>query len=305
MSGYLWGVDWGTSSFRLALMDCQGQVLAQTVTDDGVARVPAAEQAAFLQRQIRTLSAAHAQCPVIMCGMVGSTLGWQEVPYVDCPVHPNSLARQLVAVEGATLAGPTWLVPGLRCQAEDTAGDVMRGEEVQLVGWLRAHDESALLCLPGTHAKWAQVQAASVRYFQTHITGELFSALSQHSVLVKGPQDIASEAAWRVFDEGVQSALAAGALASKLFRVRTRVLAGDMAAVHGQAFLSGLLIGDDIRQALACAGQYDCVHLVGSAALCERYRRALAAIDKPAEVHDGQALVLRGLFYLYQQRLDL
>ena len=40
-----------------------------------------------------------------------------------------------------------------------------------------------LICLPGTHSKWVEVRNARIERFSTHMTGEVYAVLKQHSIL--------------------------------------------------------------------------------------------------------------------------
>src|SRR5262249_34883827 len=122
-----------------------------------------------------------ADLPAILCGMVGSNLGWTVAPYADCPVGLADLAAKLLKVDGASI------VPGVRCQGLAGAPDVMRGDETQLLGWLHRNPERTrgrqVVCHPGPHARWMLVENGRLVRFVTAMTGELFAVLSQHSVL--------------------------------------------------------------------------------------------------------------------------
>jgi 2-dehydro-3-deoxygalactonokinase len=238
--------------------------------------------------------------PAILCGMIGSNLGWTVAPYVDCPAGLPDLAAGLAAVE----AHAAWvrIVPGLRCQGLAGAPDVMRGEETQLLGWAAQHPERArgrqVVCHPGTHAKWVLIEDGRVVRFVTAMTGELFAVLSRHSVLKSDapPDDLAA------FDEGLAAAGDGAALAARLFTARARVVGGGKPAVSTPSYLSGLLIGAEVAavpQLLGIAPD-EPVTLLGDATLCGFYKRALDRRGVRNETFDGEAAALAGLFALYQ-----
>ena len=76
------------------------------------------------------------------------------------------------------------IVPGVSYVGDGRA-DVMRGEEVQLLGAVAAGmvDPMALVCHPGTHNKWATLRHGQIDRFRTVMTGELFNLLKEHSIL--------------------------------------------------------------------------------------------------------------------------
>ena len=119
--------------------------------------------------------------------MVGSSIGWVETPYADCPVHPDALAEACVPLKN----GRVHVVPGLACRNRFEAPDVMRGEETQVLGALQRLPElgsgKRLLCLPGTHTKWVMLLDGTITDFLTAPVGELYEVLARHSILVADP----------------------------------------------------------------------------------------------------------------------
>jgi 2-dehydro-3-deoxygalactonokinase len=292
-------VDWGTTNLRAWLVDEAGRVLAgRDFPALGVSRLGPGEVAARFADTVRPALKAHG-LPSILCGMVGSNLGWESVPYLDCPADLKALARGLHRVD--TPGAPVWIVPGLRARRLDGAPDVMRGEEVQVLGWAATAGAAAagarLVCHPGTHAKWVRLVDGRIERFVTAMTGELFDILRKHSVL---RQPVASEDE-AAFDAGQDAAGDGGALAARLFTARSRVVGGDMPPPAATSYLSGLLIGAEVASlpALAGAQAHEPVVLIGSPPLCARYQRALDRRGVHAIVHDGDEAVLAGLTALF------
>jgi 2-dehydro-3-deoxygalactonokinase len=167
------------------------------------------------------------------------------------------------------------IVPGL--MHDGAQPDVMRGEETQIVGALALHPELAAqscLVLPGTHAKWARVEAGRVTGFSTHMTGELYALLRQHSVLARLMPAVAAPSS-EGFLAGVDAARNRGALGHQLFAVRSLGLFRRLPPEQLQDYLSGLLIGHEISHELAAAAPAR-LALIGEPALCGRYAQALA-----------------------------
>jgi 2-dehydro-3-deoxygalactonokinase len=158
--------------------------------------------------------------------------------------------------------------------------EVMRGEETQIFGALSLHPglrASAQLVMPGTHCKWVSVRDGGIASFQTYMTGEVFAALQAHTILGRPARDagapLSTDAA--AFANGINTARDnPDGIAPLLFSARTLVLTGSLTAADSLEYLSGLLIGDELRCALQGATPH--VALIGDPALCERYRRALA-----------------------------
>jgi len=292
-------VDWGTTNLRAWVLDRGGGILAGRDFPLGVSRIGAGEAQRCFDETVRPALKAEG-LPAVLCGMVGSNLGWVEVPYVDCPADLNALGRRLLRIEGES--PPVLIVPGLRARRPDGEPDVMRGEEVQVLGWIAEATERRrgrrLVCHPGTHAKWVRVEDGRIEHFVTAMTGELFDLLRKHSVLPvrDGPDD--DEA----FDDGVRAAGDGEALAARLFTARSRVVGAGMPAARVRSYLSGLLIGAEVAAtpALAGADPGEPVALIGDLRLCGLYRRALQARGVETSVHDGDDAVLTGLKALFE-----
>ncbi len=267
-------LDWGSTRLRAFLLGAQGEVLAFKQSDDGASSLHGptafAQALAAIAGDWRTH---HPGVPVLACGMVGSQHGWREAPYAPCPADAAALAAQTLhlADEGMRI------VPGL--MHDGLQPDVMRGEETQIVGALARHPElasDACLVLPGTHAKWARVQGGRITGFATHMTGELYALLRQHSVLARlMPAEGSTAPDADGFLAGVDAARQPGALGQQLFSVRTLGLFKRLAPAQLPDYLSGLLIGHEIAHELQ-GGLPARLALIGEPTLCERYALALS-----------------------------
>lgn len=288
--------DWGTSRLRLYLCDAANNVL-ETRHARGAAAARG-EHERVLDDEIAAWEAAAGPLPVVLCGMIGSSIGWVQAPYLPAPADPRGLAAAAVALRG----GRVRIVPGVSCRNRLGAPDVMRGEETQILGAL--HLEPALrrgahlLCLPGTHAKWVVLRDGAIVEFLTAPTGELFELLTRHSVMVRdggdepAPNDAAFDAALaRVRD------LPRVELLHRLFEVRSRRLLGELPTEQAWSYMSGLLIGSDVAGAAALFGAEAAgkAWLVGAPELVHSYARALRASGLNAGVIDGGAASLAGL----------
>ena len=288
------GIDWGTTSLRAYRLDPAGTVLDRHASEDGILSVPPGGFPAVLDRVIHSWVEAG-ETLVLLCGMVGSRQGWQEAPYLPCPAGPHDIAQALVPLEIPGLRG--LLVPGLT--ARDTAGvpDVMRGEETKLIGLLATLGEApALVCLPGTHSKWVSLAAGRVAGFATHMTGETRAVLLEHSILGRlvAPSAGPGEASDAAFLRGVRRSGEPGGLLHHLFGTRALGLLGDLGPAETDDYLSGLLIGHEIRAAAAEAPPGRTIHLAGAATLCRLYALAFGELGLAWREHDPD-IVARGL----------
>ncbi|HET7084334.1 MAG TPA: 2-dehydro-3-deoxygalactonokinase [Rhizomicrobium sp.] len=291
--------DWGTSRLRLYLCDASGNVLARGEGEGASAPDCAARFAAAVASWDR----AHGVLPAVLSGMVGSTIGWREVPYLKCPAKPAAIAAAALHLEqdGRAVA----ILPGLCCNGKTGAPDVMRGEETQILGALRLYSHLAkgnhIFCLPGTHTKWAAVRDGAVIQFQTALSGELFELLRRHSVLARDSSEVNAQGP--AFALGLEFARQnrKADLLHLLFSARSRVVTGEMAAPDAASYLSGVILGKDIATALALFDLDGPVQLICTPALAGLYGKALAAHDVKSSAIDGDRAALAGLVHAHSE----
>ncbi|MBB5189877.1 2-dehydro-3-deoxygalactonokinase [Silvimonas terrae] len=284
-------IDWGTTNFRAFLIDGAGAVTARTAESLGLLQVKDRDFAGTLARLLQPWLASNPQLPVLMAGMVGSRNGWLEVPYMSTPCALSALARHVVTVPWQARA---LIIPGITGMSLGGQPDVMRGEEVQLLGLTQLQTRPhCTAILPGTHSKHAQLVGDTLQSFATFMTGELFSLLSKHSILGRGlPPQTDDESA---FVSGVLAARKDPELSRLLFSVRTRLLAGLLPAPAVHSYLSGLLLGAELAGLPADTHAW----VIGAPALCERYQLAAQHLGMQLEFADGDDCFIAGMRHLH------
>lgn len=242
----------------------------------------------------------HGKLPIIMMGQIGSSIGWQETPYLQCPVSPSDVASHCVYFE--CRSHQIAIVPGVSCVHNNGMRDVMRGEEMQVLGWLQlseAHQTGEhIICLPGTHTKWVRVLNGEIQVFKTALTGELFDLLSHGSVLIQQRSDTFDFA---TFEQGVRFTLesGSGSFSHGLFSVRSKQLFGELAPENSQAYLSGVLIGSDVRAALNATewsltpGAH--VSVIGSKLVSNCFAKALQLAGMKTTLYSEKQTSLNGI----------
>jgi 2-dehydro-3-deoxygalactonokinase len=277
------GIDWGTTAFRAYKLGADGRVLDRRSAPSGILKVPEGDFERVLEREIGPWLVEEPDLPVIAAGMITSRQGWVEVPYCPCPAGSDEIAR---ALWRHTTGGGhvVQFVPGLSIVGADGVPDVIRGEETQIVGEVREAPGPRLLVLPGTHSKWARAQDGRIVWFATFMTGELFGVLKEHSILGRLMTGEADDE--RAFRRGLAYARSQpGGLLKRLFSARTLSLFGQLSETAIGSYLSGLLIGSEIAEALSClerAPEGEGITVIGSSDLAERYLLAIAAAGLPA-----------------------
>jgi 2-dehydro-3-deoxygalactonokinase len=273
-------VDWGTSNRRAFRIE-ESVVVASERDDRGAATVGAGEYEA----EVAGIRARLGDLPMLLAGMVGSNIGWRSVPYVAAPAGLPDIAAALDRIDDRTA-----IVPGLSYR-DGLHADVMRGEEVQLLGAVAAElvPADALLCQPGTHCKWATVEAGRIERFTTAMTGELFALLRTHGVLSRQLGHPVEPGA--AFLEGVSEG-AKRDLAASLFAIRARGVLGLADDAHAASFASGLLIGADTAARIDAGAT---VHILADPALGALYASAIDALGGTSHHIDSQAAFVAGI----------
>jgi 2-dehydro-3-deoxygalactonokinase len=294
------GIDWGTTSFRAYRIASGGAVLETKAAPAGILEVQGGAFEAALEREIGSWLAAEPEVPMIASGMITSRQGWVEVPYCACPAGSAEVAaglRRHVTGGGRALH----FVPGLSLIGADGVPDVIRGEETQIIGELGAARARRAFVLPGTHSKWAYAEDGRIGWFATFMTGELFAVLKAHSILGRLMAGEAADPA--AFARGLEyGRTGPGGLLKRLFSARTLGLFDQLPASGIASYLSGLLIGSEIAEALQClpdAREAAEITVIGGLDLAARYRLAIEAAGlrvrtgHPEASARGQLLIAR------------
>lgn len=275
-------VDWGTTNRRAYLLDGSGGCSDELEDGRGILSIAQDE----FEGAVEELRDRLGCRPILLAGMVGSNRGWVEAPYVPCPAGIDEIAAELIDAADQALIVPGVSLSNGRC-------DVMRGEEVQILGAIESGDipPDCLVCHPGTHNKWIRVAGGRIASFRTVMTGELFSLLKDRSILsdlLAGPT-----AASDAFCDGVRRSLSDGGITAHLFEARARMLLGQLERGDGASYVSGLLIGEDVRVGLA---GHDASHVIimGRPELTALYAAALETCGVSCDRVDGEGAFVAG-----------
>ncbi|MFC0203969.1 2-dehydro-3-deoxygalactonokinase [Novosphingobium soli] len=280
-------VDWGTTNRRAYLID-KGRVVTAGSDEMGTLSVPPGG----FPDSVATLRQRNGGVPLLLAGMVGSNRGWRDAGYVAAPARLEDLASALV-VPGEEVA----IVPGV-CRDAQGRQDVMRGEEVQLLGAVAAGSVpgDALLCQPGTHSKWALMREGAIADFTTAMTGEMFALLKGHALI--GSEMVGEVDADDDFRSGV-AASSEGDLLARLFGVRAASVLGRRAPGKAAAYVSGLLIGSDCRARLQPG---ESVYLLADGLLARLYSAAIEGVGGKAIVVDSHAAFVSGITRIWNMK---
>jgi 2-dehydro-3-deoxygalactonokinase len=313
---YFISCDWGTSRFRLRLVDQERQeVLGEVSSQNGISvlferwrqsGLGEEKRLAFYQAMLedgigelqRQMAEPLEDLPLVLSGMASSSLGMMELPYQPVPFTITGLDLHRVEIAASEdFRHSILLVSGVR-----TDRDVMRGEETQLIGCAAMANHEHIYLFPGTHSKHVRVKGDRVVDFSTFMTGEFFQLLATKSILATSvsAEEQPGEESGRLagngralppaFEQGVQDSRRSSLLHSAFF-VRTNQLLANCSKEDNYYYLSGLLIGEELKQ---LAGVGGALTIVGAGRMKEYYPAACRQLGMTgiAVVDADQALVL-------------
>ena len=284
--------DWGTSNLRIWGIDHRGHVINTINNGKGMAKLIPSEFEPYLISLIESWlpKEGNAKCPIIICGMAGAKTGWKEAAYLKAPCPPIN-KEKIIQVETDDQRISVSIVPGIM---QTSPPDVMRGEETQIAGYLSKNpDFDGIICLPGTHTKWAHISANEIVSFKTFMTGEIFLSLSERSILKTSVQsnDLDSASFLEAFEDTYSNP---ALLSSKLFGLRAADLLENTSTKFLKSKLSGYLIGCELAGAKSYwLGQN--IIMIGNNDLCILYQKALKKLGLNATIENTQTVTLNGL----------
>lgn len=295
--GEIIGINWGSSNFRAYRIAAGGGLMDECSAAAGVAALDRGGIAAMMQK---VAAQWPTDIPVYASGMIGSTIGWVEVPYAEAPAGCGELSQK---VTRADIGGvDVRIVPGIACRhAFDGAPDVLRGEEIELLGLIGLGHADGLAALPGTHTKWVRLDRGRVIDFFTAMSGEIFDRLTAQGLLASVIEGEATAGA--AFLEGVATGQARKlGLGSLLFGARARVVRGVLGRTDASSYIRGLLMGSEIADALAVYPDLAraTLPLTGSGPLSRLYAAALAANGIGSRIIDSREACRRGFRVLHE-----
>ncbi|HTE11644.1 MAG TPA: 2-dehydro-3-deoxygalactonokinase [Chitinophagaceae bacterium] len=310
--------DWGTSSFRLRLIDVgSGESISESLSDEGISSVYEEWIKAGLKEKQRVhfyfsvidrhikkikqkVKDMEKGMPVIISGMASSNIGMIELPYTILPFSSGGKDIEVKRIENENFfAHELNIISGAR-----TKTDVMRGEETQLIGCANGNmKEKQLFIFTGTHSKHIVTVSGEATDIKTYMTGELFSLLTTHSILADsvwpfGDADAEENSA--AFAQGVKNG-ADHNLSHSLFAVRTNQLLKRLSKEANYYYLSGLLIGAELGELSKTA--IDTITIVGEERLTANYSEALKILHCNAHVKktDAATATIRGQLAIYRR----
>lgn len=305
-------IDWGTSRLKAYLCCLKPEQTVEIIDEISAAGVQKNTQdfAKIFRDTTQKWRDEYGLLPAYLGGQIGSSIGWKETPYISCPVAPADIVTAQIEFEceGQKLN----VLPGMSCTLANGHFDVMRSEEIQVLGWLQAsakhRNGTYLICLPGTHTKWILVQDGVIKMFKTAMTGELYDLLTHSSILIQAPSD---EFDAEAFDLGAKFTLASasGSLIHGLFSVRTKQLFDQLSPAQANSYLSGLLIGSDVRAAIYAEEwnfeQVDEVIIIGESHISDLFNRVIRGQTSSLRCFHGKQATVLGFAAVRQRQLAL
>ncbi|MEM5481139.1 2-dehydro-3-deoxygalactonokinase [Pseudoalteromonas fuliginea] len=306
-------VDWGSSNFRAFLVDNKGMILDTVNGEQGVLSIKNGCLETVLLSYISDWLLEY-KMPIIMAGMVGGAIGWQDTGYVNTPVNLDSMSVSLCKANNKAGLRIS-IVPGIKYVMENNVCDVMRGEEVQVFGAVLDVEQTAgelsnqtlgetMFCLPGTHSKWVEVAKDTqnktvITSLTTFMTGEMFDLLTKQSILGEGLESLVStQTDMPSFLKGVGVSQVQSSLLSALFSARTLKLDKQLALQNVPSYISGLLIGAELAGIRSKLNDIKHVYLIGNSSLNTLYCEALKELGFTSSILSSATASTKGMFTL-------
>lgn len=288
--------DWGTTSLRIYVLDENGGIVTKRTSDKGIL---VAKTLGFDKTFELEADGLLDDQQILLGGMIGSRNGWVETEYVDCPATLEGIANRLDTVTWRSQSGisrTAKITPGVRFLGENGMSDIMRGEELQILGLMQQiTDKHATIVLPGTHSKWVSVTNNTISTFRTYMTGEVFELLANQSILKSETKTEPFDN--NVFLDGVKLGSTENSLTNLIFQARTQLINGKLQPSSSDSFLSGILIGNEISHEVR---NQRLIHLISNAKLSKLYSMALQHFNIESVTHD-EDIFTKSAFYLLDQ----
>lgn len=283
-------VDWGSTNFRAYLIDSCGNVKDKIINDRGVLSIVSENFEKELKTILYPWSDLLSDCEIWLSGMIGSRRGWREVEYCQAPANVSDLFNKSLNIN-TEWAKSIKIVPGVTWNNGEVYTDVMRGEEVQLIGLgiiTKAKDIFAML--PGTHNKHVKIFNGSIDSFCTHPTGELYSTVTKHMLIGYGLDSNNRKESLTSFYRGIDEGVKSSQLGKSLFSSWTKRLSGWLSDEDALDYISGILIGNELRDfpAKYCA-------IVSDASIGYRYLKACSYLGINSDLFSGDECFISGM----------
>jgi 2-dehydro-3-deoxygalactonokinase len=299
------GVDWGSSNFRAYAVDTEGNVRQRTKAHQGVSRICDGNFSGTLKRLLGKWFNKYPDTPLVMLGTIGARQGWQEVECAEGPTNSKFLADFVEKIHNHRFKCEIHVVPGVRLWHENRVSmDQMRGEEVQILGALKQlpEEETQYVCCPGSHPKWVKVHNQTICQLKTFMTGELYNLLSRNGVLSRMMESNITD--FDAFAQGLKLVQKSDAILADLYSVYNESLLENIVQTALPSYLSGILIGSEIKQAKTIYPEMTKVIFVGAPWLMDMYQAAAHLFGLSSDSVKSDVATVAGLFDICQH-IDL
>ncbi len=300
-------VDWGTTNLRLRLVEAPSlAIIEEVVSPKGIKAIYnewldfGGEKETyflnFLKHQLALFKVSiSSDVVIVISGMASSSIGLRELPYADLPFKTDGKLLYFEKIQSGIISNVIQLISGVK-----SSSDVIRGEEVQIIGMVDEGDEnkSIIFITPGTHSKHVLCEKGVITNFFTYMTGEIFSVISEHTILKASIEKTDfDETVLKAFEQGVRKAMEGKSILNTLFKVRTNTLFSEKTNIENYYYLSGVLIGEELQSLrdLEC----DYIKLCAGGKLFELYHKAIEilGLESKTKIIDREVVdlsVVRG-----------
>ena len=290
-------VDWGTTNLRAYLFNIKKNKVTKFYHSKyGITKIIFKNDYLNILKKILKNFNVLIDTPIFLAGMVGSKNGLIEIPYTKTPASIKHLSQNIIFKKMRNMK--LFFIPGLSCQNRKLF-DVIRGEETIAIGAINIiKDKNFFVCCPGTHSKWINIKNNQIKLFETYLTGDLFSSISKSTILSKSLTK-SEKFSKKFFLLGLEE-IKKKSLSYMLFKVRTLNLFNQSNLTESKSFLSGLIIGEEIKN-ISKTIKRDKVYLISEEKLLKFYLIALKFYKIKYGVVDYKKAFILGAKKLYEQ----
>lgn len=314
--------DWGTTSFRLRLIEAESlEIIDEEKSKQGIAETfqlwkqigknEDGRMQFYLDIILQKIKAIEVRSgytldnlPIIISGMASSTIGMVDLSYKNIPFLTSGEDLEIFTAEPSeNVKHKIVIISGVRA-----ADDIIRGEETKLVGCtVSGESTNHLYIFPGTHPKHIEVKHGLATAFKTYMTGEFFDLLSTKSILANSlvkSENFQAQDNLESFTKGVKESIHSNLLHS-CFLVRTNDVFKKLSLEENYFYLSGLLIGSELKDVIA-ENENKHITIAANAALSAQYIAALQTFGLPNDntavaAMDADKALIKGQWKVYKK----
>lgn len=189
-----------------------------------------------------------------MSGMISSPTGIVEIHHLCVPVTLSRLKENVTSFfEASYFQRTIFIIPGVKTTCAQPISlenfhslNNMRGEETEIFGILQSYPalcDNCIMIMPGSHTQIAQIRNGAITDIISTITGELYSAVKNNTILSTSlPASLSEAIEPELLCRGYENLNVLG-FNRALYTVRTMELFMETTPAQRHSYFEGILNG--------------------------------------------------------------